>query len=174
MAKRRTEAELRTAKDSARRAVIHQQRVLGVPVLGGRAVDEFVAPIVDKMARETLREEAPARAPRERSDEVQSEYVGTYDWNLRDDTWKAVDPASHIPNNVDRMHRIIQQLMKLPEWKAELMQARRVCDVHFFGGLKPGCQLCVRRESAVEAVLLKAYQRFGNPWKGRDKRILIT
>jgi hypothetical protein len=171
---KRTEADLRKAKASATAAVVDQQRKLGVPVPGGRAVDEFVEPIVAKMAREELRTATPEAAPREHSDEVESQYVGTYDWNLKDDTWKAADPGSYIPSDIDRMHRIVQQLMKLPAWKAELMKARSVCDKHYFGGVKPGCKLCVRREEAVKQVLLKAYQQFGNPWRGREKRIVIT
>lgn len=170
---KRTEAELRRAKAGATAAVVEQQRKLGVPSPGGKAVDDFVEPILAKMAREEIAPATPVDVARDRDPEITEEHMGVYEWNLKDDTWKA-DPGSYIPNAVDRMHRITQQLMKLPEWKAALMKARKTCDKHFFGGAKPGCIPCERREAAILAVLTKAYQRFGNPWKGRDKRIVIT
>lgn len=174
---KRTEAELRRAKAGAVAAVVEQQRKLGVPLPGGRAVDEFVDPIIAKMAREEVKppEDASPEIHRPRPDEdgVISQQVGVYDWNLKNDTWTAA-PGSYIPNDVDRMHQIVRQLMKLPEWKAQLLKARSVCKRHVFGGPKASCVKCERREQAVTDVLLRAYQRFGNPWKGREKRIVVS
>ena len=171
MAKKYSEQALRQAKDAARKAVTKQQADLGVPVPGGRAVDEFVDPIIAKMEREGEREKAPAPAP-ERDPEVTEEHVGSYDWDLRKDTITPHDGA-WTPGRTDRLHMIMQKLLQLPDWKIKVLAARDLCKHHQMGGPFKGCANCSMRERRLEEILFDAFQKYGNPMKRKDKRIVV-
>lgn len=171
MAKKYNEQDLRQAKDRARKAVVDQQAALGVPVPGGRAVDEFVDPIIAKMEREEVRERAPESAP-ERDPEVTEEHVGTYDWDLRKDVLTAHD-GSWTPGKTDRLHMIMQKLLQLPDWKIKILAARDLCKHHQLGGVFRGCANCSMRERRLEEILFDAYKKYGNPFQRKDPRIVV-
>lgn len=170
-----TEEELRKAKAGATEAVVDQQRKLGVPNPGGRNVDEFVRPIIEKMARQEKQPDAPVEdEPEVLSAPVglDKEHVGTYDWNLRNDTYKAA-PGSWQPTKRDRLHAIVARLLQHPDFKHLILAARGICDKHVIGHPVNGCTLCERRESALNEIMGKAFKRFGNPMQRRDPRIIV-
>ncbi len=170
MARRRNEQELRRAKEVITEAVVVQQRKLGVFNPGGKEVEKFVEPIVAEMERKPLKDVAPE--PEIVQPEVMESHLGTYDWDGQN--LKAQAGDAYQFTMTDRMHQIVRQMLKHPTWALELQRARDVCMKHQAGHPRQGCKFCSRREVALELVMAKAYQKYGNPLVGkRDPRIVV-
>lgn len=155
-----TEDDLRRAKDNLRSVVSDQQRKLGVPDPGGREVDAFIAPILEKVARtEHVSDEEktlpqPARDPLEGVTAVE---LGSYDWNLTTNEF-AARPGSYVPTPEDRLRVFIRFLLYQPEVNAAMLRVGRICDRHT--KLRAGCFLCERREVQFRELLRRCAVKY--------------
>ncbi len=137
-----TEDDLRRAKDNLERVVTDQQRALGVPDPGGRAVGEFIGPILEKVARGPAERKTETVKP-EPLDGVNVTELGSYDWNLRTNEFTA-RPGSYLPTPEDRVRAFIRFLLYIPDVNAHMLRIGRMCSKHT--NLTRHCAKCERRE----------------------------
>ena len=156
-----TEADLRRAKDNAHRVVTEQQRQLGVPNPGGRVVEDFVNPILEKLAKGTdpapVTEPEPA-APQAHGDDIQTAVVGEYDWDLATDKVTG-RPGSWAPSPEDRLREFIRFLFAQPEAGNQLRATVSICSKHH--SMKKGCAYCERREERFRHVVRQCAVKYG-------------
>jgi hypothetical protein len=166
-----TEADLRRAKDNLQRVVTDQQRDLGVPNPGGRVVDEFIGPILEKVARtdaatSTGNEGEPNG--REPLEGVTVTELGSYDWNLRTDEIVA-RPGSYLPTAEDRLRLFVRFLLYKPEVNAAMLRIGRMCEKHT--RMRQDCTKCERRETKLRELMRRCAAKYGY---GQTSRKIVS
>jgi len=153
-----SEDDLRRAKENLQRVVSDQQRVLGVPDPGGRKVDEFIAPILEKVARGGSERESPAPVEHEPDPDISVTELGTYEWDLQTNKFAAL-PGSYLPSPEDRIRTFIRFLLMQPDTNALFLKIGRMCSKHTT--LKPRCTKCERREEKFRQVVRQCAVKYG-------------
>lgn len=132
---------MRAAKESATRAVVEQQRALGVPDPGGAAVEKFIAPILAKIdctPTDESERDATSKSKEEllaELSEVERQEVGTYDVDPKTATL-IPQAGAWTPPTWDQLPRKEQDRIKIarllehPKWQPQFLAAARICGRH--------------------------------------------
>lgn len=155
-----TEEDLRRAKDNLLGVVSQQQRELGVPDPGGRVVEKFVEPILEKVARGP---QAKAKID-EREDklpdaEVTYEHLGDYEWHAGETQARPVPGREWKASPEDRLRNFIRFLFRQPEPGAELRKVGKMCERHT--SIRKGCEPCAKREERFKTSLRRFAVQYG-------------
>lgn len=153
------------------RVVTEQQRKLGVPDPGGIEVEQFIAPILQKIdARpgSSSREPSPIIAGDDveemRAVEgVEKSWAGDYEWDLSTDSWRPSDgswsPTPFEKLSIDeKFRRVIRALIKIPKWQQAFLGVGRLCLKHT--GNHRDCVACQRREQRMWDLLAMAFNEY--------------
>lgn len=171
MAKPREE-DLRRAKDNAFAVVTEQQKKLGCFDAGGRAVDAFIAPILEKIARTDSEQVKPAPEPVEREPigDVSFAELGSYDWNLATNEFTA-HAGAYVPTAEERLRVFIRFLMAQPEASQALIKVSRVCMRHTT--LRKDCTHCERRELRFRQIVRQCAVKYGYGHHAPAPKIIV-
>jgi hypothetical protein len=165
-----TEEQLRHAKADLLERVSDQQRVLGVPDPGGKVVEDFVTPIIERVARgPQTREPAPKQEP-QRDPELTYEHMGDYQWRQGDLAPTPIGTPKWTATPEDRLRSFIRYLFRHPAEGAELKRITKMCEKHT--NPKVGCNQCQTREDLFKKNLRRCAVKYGygtpvnhNPWR---------
>lgn len=98
--------------------------------------------------------------------EVRSEGLGEYKRGP-DGKLRPVNGAP-MPKGASFLELVIKKMMQLPDWRAQILAANKLCDRHL--SAMPGCTPCERRETRLLEIVGKARTTFT---KQRERRITV-
>lgn len=183
------ENDIRRAKGNLVRDIAEQQKRGGIATarenhaaLRGNAVpdvsaiEEYLAPILEKVERSTTTtalETAEQRDTHRHGDTY--EHAGEYEWNLGADTLTALNGAE-IPRPPSSANELVQnmvrRLLRMPEWAAKFHEARALCGHHAVLPRK-GCGNCSYRERKIRDLIAAAVRAYGDPRSSRSPAIIV-
>lgn len=199
--------DLREARDSLVADIADHARKTGVTLPSVQGIRDFVDPIMRKVEVDSHDEApaepapSPTEGTRERkggewfgeaehstrvgeSTKVNGEALGG-EVELRGEEIGVVKinkatgaVSTNIPMTAPSpLEMILNRLVQLPAWHAEIKQALALCSYHMNPpkeGGKITCWLCERREAKLLELLDKARREYGDERKKREKKIVVS